>query len=360
MVQVGYQMQWGTKGRDDLGTIKSLGGNTVRLYHSIGLEDKHDHLGFLDYAHQLSVHVLPGIHTDLACNNLDCFDSWKAAVLNSFQRGYKQGDRWHQAIPIVILMNEPDFFSLRSECPGQADWCRAKAALSALDGFLAAEKEAGVRGGVNLTITWSFGMRTSVDGKITGPGVYGFQDMVAITQDPSKAHYVPRTPQEELAEAFRTRWVHSLNAAAPYSYIKQTVDAVYKQFEPHPWFIGEHGMSLQTREVITGDLQASNRDAQADGFYMGLSVFQFQQSYQKGYGSELNFGLFSLGNGKIGQTEEVFENGQSSTWPVYCLDTNLRRDGGLTDASDHRAEAVANGWGGSAATKGRCSKEFIV
>lgn len=180
--------------------------------------------------------------------------------------------------------------------------------------------------------------------------------MVAIIQDPSKAQYSPKSSRAELAEAFRTRWVHSLNAAAPYNYIKSVVNQVYKQFEPHPWFIGEHGMDFQTPSVIEGDLKASAQDAQGDGYYLGLSVFQFQQSYQKGNGGELNFGIFSLGDRKIGQTDEVFENGgQGSTWPVQCLNTNLDRDGGLNDANDHRAEAVAAGWGGTAVAKGRCS-----
>ena len=56
-----------------------------------------------------------------------------------------------------------------------------------------------------------------------GPGVYGFQDMVAGIADPSLAHYKPRASQADLAEAFRTRWVNSLNAAAPYAFIKQEI-----------------------------------------------------------------------------------------------------------------------------------------
>jgi len=357
MVQAGYAMQWGSKGRDDLGMMRALGANTVRLYHSIGLDSDHDHGAFLDYAHHLGMHVIPGIHT-IACKDFDCYEPWKAAVTKSLNAGYKQKDMWHESVAIVVLLNEPDFFNMQPSCPNQADWCRCKAALSALDGFVAAEKEAGVKGGANITITWSFGERTSVDGKLKGPGVYGFQDMVAILADPTLAHYKPKSSMADLNEAFNSRWVNSINNAAPYWYIKQTVEGVYKPFEPHPWFIGEHGDDHQTPKTITGDLVKSSADASAAGsYYMGMSVFQYQQSYSKGDGTELDFGLFSLGDTLIGQTDDVFENGESSKWPVYCLNTNLTRpsSGGITDTTDHRAEAVAAGWNGTTLQKGSCS-----
>merc|ERR1712232_459061 len=140
--------------------------------------------------------------------------------------------------------------------------------------------EAGVQGNTKMTITWSFGARTSVDGKVNGPGVYGFQDMVAIVANPALAHYTPKTPQSELAEAFKQRWVHSLNNAAPFSYTKSVVDGAYRQYNfVHPWFIGEHGDDKQIRDIITGDLRLSESEASAGGLYMGMSMFQFQQSY---------------------------------------------------------------------------------
>lgn len=359
MVQAGYAMQWGPKGRDDLGMMRALGANTVRLYHSIGLETDHDHTAFLDYADKLGMHVLPGVHTDntLQCTDLDCYEVWKSAVAKSLKAGYASNGTWHKAVAIVILLNEPDFINNNPACTGGGDWCRCKVALSAMDGFLAAEKEANISSTVNMTITWSFAQRKSVDGKVTGPGVFGFQDMVAIIADPSLAHYTPRTSQAELAEAFRTRWTHSVNNAAPYGVIKGDVDAVYKQFEPHPWFIGEHGDDHQPREIISGDLNQSAKDADAGGYYMGLSVFQFQQSYSKGLGTELDFGLFSLGTKKIGVTGDVFgKSPGKSTWPVYCLSSTLTRPttGGINDATDHRADAVALSWNGTTTGKGSC------
>merc|ERR1712214_134430 len=102
--------------------------------------------------------------------------------------------------------------------------CRVKAAISALDGVLAAEKEAGVGAGrVMFTVTWSFAMRESIDGKVEGPGIYGFQDMVAVLDDPKVAHYTPRSSLEELQEAFKTRWVHGLNTQSPWNFVRDLV-----------------------------------------------------------------------------------------------------------------------------------------
>merc|ERR1712216_780991 len=119
-------------------------------------------------------------------------------------------------------------------------------------------------------------------------------------------------------------------------------------------------MEWQKPDSIVKDSQAADADMQADNsYFLGLSVFQFQQAYQKG-GSELNFGIFSLGDKKIGDTDEVCDlNKKCRTWPVYCLNTNLDRGGGLIDDNDHRAEAVARGWNGSALGHGRCTAEQL-
>merc|ERR1719326_1004278 len=76
VTQEGYEAQWGPKGRDDLGMVKTLGGNAVRLYHSIGLETQHRHGPFLDRAQELGLHVISAFHTQMQCNNFDCFDAW--------------------------------------------------------------------------------------------------------------------------------------------------------------------------------------------------------------------------------------------------------------------------------------------
>merc|ERR1712087_425279 len=128
MLQASYMGQWGASGRDDLGTIAHLGGNAVRLYHSLGEGNDEDHSGFLNRSAEVGVNVLPGYHTYMACPDFDCFESWKQATLHGFQHGFQQGDDWHPAVAALILMNEPDLVH-----PGSGPVGRIKLVLSALD-----------------------------------------------------------------------------------------------------------------------------------------------------------------------------------------------------------------------------------
>lgn len=349
--QAGYEMQWGPKGRDDLGQMRRLGANTVRLYHSLGDEGTHDHAGFLDRAQELSLDVMAGFHTYMPCPQNDCYESWKAAATAGFKVGFKKDGKWHPAISTLILLNEPDF----TPCPDNKAWCRVKKALSSLEGVLAAEEEAGVSAGRELfTITWSFAIFTSLDGKVKGPGIFGFQDMVAGVANPSLAQYTPRGPVKRLQDAFAKRWVHSLNTQSPWSFVKEQVESVYHQFLPHRWFIGEYGANGQTNTTIISDLQDMEEHAKTHNeSFWGATFFQFQTAYEKG-GSELNFGMYSLGNESIGETGEVCSGSTCNTkYKVYCLNTNLPWFE-KTPPLSHRAEAVAAAWNGSAEGGGRC------
>jgi len=361
MVQVGYQAQWGAEGRDDLGVMARLGANAVRLYHSLGLSVDKDHSAFLDYAGRHGITVLPGYHTELAndpteCPDFDCFDTWKEATLQGFRHGYKQGDEWHAAIGGLVLLNEPDFFEGAPKCKGRGALCHVKASISALDGLLAAEKEANITSTerVKLTIAWSFAMRTSIDGKVSGPGLFGFQDIVAGVTDPSIAGYTPRATLEELGAAFRTRWVHSLNTQAPWSFVRDVIGQNYEQFLPIPWFIGEYGANGQPKSVIQRDLVVMQREVEKEGAFLGVAFFQFQTAYFKG-GSEMNFGLFELQKGEaVTETAPVCDRvaRDCRAWPVHCLAPELSF---LPGSLSRRASAVASAWGGVVdVSRGRC------
>jgi len=345
MVQIGYETQWGPKGRDDLGMMSQLGANSVRLYHSLGVEADHDHGAFLDRAWALGLHAQIATHTYMPCPNDDCYDSWKKAVKAGFGNGFKKDGGWHPGVHMVILLNEP---------PGSAP-SRVRRALSALEGLLDAEKDAGIEPGrVKLTVTWNFAESTSIDGKVTGPGVYGFQDMVAATANPSLAGYTPRTSVLELSDAFKNRWIHGLNVQAPWSFVKGQVQDHYAQFLPHQWFIGEYGAEWQTQATIESELQDMDKLAASNVGFAGVNMFQFQTAYAKG-GSELHFGIFSLGNQKLGDVD-VCSGNDCDTFPVYCLDTELTWFD-RTPERNHRAEAVAKGWGGSVNGRGRCNAQ---
>lgn len=350
MLQDGYGTQWGEHGRDDLQVMKNLGANTVRLYHSLGLGVEKSHAGFLDRAHDLGMNVMAGYHTENAndpseCPGYDCFDTWKSATLEGFKFGFAKNGGWHPAVSALVLLNEPDFFDDAPKCQPRGAWCRVKAALSALDGVLAAEKEAGVDvGRTKFTVAWSFAIKTSIDNKVTGPGLFGFQDIVAGIQDPAIANYTPRASQEVLAATFSSRWIHGLNTQSPWDFVKDLVSKDYAQFSPTPWFIGEYGANGQTKDVIQKDLGSMQSFAESESDFLGVAFFQFQTTYWKG-GAEMNFGLFALRDDIAGKTGPLCDklNPNCRTWPVHCLTPTLS----FLPADLARAGAVAAAWGGS-------------
>jgi len=195
-----------------------------------------------------------------------------------------------------------------------------------------------------LTVTWSFAERTSIDGTLTGPGIFGFQDMVAGIANPQIAGYSPRTSLAQLERAFSTRWVHGINTASPWTFVERMVSEHYSQFRPIPWFLGEYRANLETSVVIRSDLEAMDRLANDGDDFLGATFFQFQAAHQNG-GLAKNYGLFALGNSVIGQTGQICDRSSPcATWPIHCLSTDLTWLSG--EAAD-RAEAVAAEWGGS-------------
>merc|ERR1719400_2056912 len=349
MLQIGYEEQWGAKGRNDLGVMSNLGANGVRLFNSLGMDINRDHGTFLDYSQKVGLNVMPGYHVEPSkirgqCPEFDCFKKWKKATLDGFERGYRKGDAWHPAVAMAILLNEADGFGSLPECQPRGAWCRVKAAISALDGVLAAEREVGVDAGrVKFTVTWSFATLESIDGKVRGPGNYGFQDMVAAMQNPQIAKYTPRTPLEDLQQAFRTRWVHGLNTKSPWNFVRDIISKDYQQFRPIPWFIGEYGASGQDEASIQADLVGMQAHALEDSAFVGAAFLQFQTNYWKG-GAEMDYGMFGLGEGKLGETGEVCQPGQGCRrWPVHCLTTTLPW---LEGSKAHRAQAASRAWGG--------------
>merc|ERR1719424_13080 len=84
----------------------------------------------------------------------DCHDTIKDAYAKNLQGGFLEDGYYHNAIGVVNVMNEPDF--LGSEL-------YLKAMVTAFDGILSAEKDAGVKKWNDgtlprLTITWSFAL----------------------------------------------------------------------------------------------------------------------------------------------------------------------------------------------------------
>merc|ERR1740123_758690 len=151
----------------------------------------------------------------------------------------------------------------------------------------------------------------------------------------------------------KTRWwVHGLNTQSPWNFVRDLISQDYSRFHPIPWFIGEYGGNGQDEDVIRRDLESMQAHALGNEAFLGAAFFQFQTTYWKG-GAEMNFGLFGLGEEKIGETGEVCELG-CRTWPVHCLTTDLSW---LPGSKANRARAVAVAWGGLIDHASLCSSE---
>jgi hypothetical protein len=183
-----------------------------------------------------------------------------------------------------------------------------------------------------------------------------------VVKDPSIVNYTPKTPQKDFELAFQRRWINCVNVQAPYSYVKEFIGSGYEEtVGAIPWFIGEYGALWNTADEIERDMQAIDADARDSTPFVGSAFFQFQTSYRKGFGTERNFGIFSLGD-KIHQTGDVcnaFLDGElvdCARFSVQCLSTNL--DGfNLPAEANYRAQAVARAWGGSLAGPGICPSQ---
>jgi len=364
IAQEGYASQFAASGRDDLGMMRTLGANAVRTYHSLGLESKHNHGQFLDRAHDLGLHTLLGFHTQNVCPDFNCFDSWKAAALTGFKNGLQKGDSYHPAVSMMILHDEPDILNFGGNPPpvcvtGSEGKCRVRAALSALDGLLAAEQEAKISNASlpNLTIAWSFDLKTSIDGKITGEGYFGFQDMIAGTANPKIADYTPVMGKDALLAAFNSRWVHAINTQSDWAFIKEKVQGNYNQFLPKPWFISAFRGDTLAESEIQAQLKEMDAEAANGGAFLGVTMYSFQVDYMQ-TGAPQTYGIFGLGNQTIGSTEAVYQedvnthDATSAQWTVPCLDPKFPRD--------HRADAVAAAWKGSIKGHGVCSNIAIT
>jgi hypothetical protein len=362
--------------------IDDLGATSLRTYHSIGLNSKDDHGGFLDRAKDLGLHVMAGYHTQMVCgNDFNCFQSWKDATAKAFQAGFMPpGNKtWHSAVSMLILMEQPDgldfvatngelncsLYLNQSGVPKQKqvmNRCWLKAVLSAMDGVLAAEQEAGVNATnspVKLAVAWTGTPRDSIDGVVKGgTGYFGFRDVMVGAKDPNgTVGYMPVVGNKTLLAAFKNRWVHATNTESPYKMVKDTISAgVYNQFLPNPWFISSWSTNKRSEAEITSNLQAIANDASANGPFLGASVSQFQKEYQV---DGVENGLFDLGpasNAKMNDTDTVCDEDVKTKspvcskggLPVYCLQ----------QSSDvQRASGVASAFGGKVQGRGLCQSE---
>lgn len=365
LVQAGYQNQWGEEGRDDLGTISRLGANAVRVWKSFGIESAHSHGQFLDRAQEVGLYVIPGFETDMVCDDFDCYQSWYNAATTAFNLGYLSGGAWHPTIRMIVLLDQPDALNFQGtitppEKPttdaGKAK-ARVRASLSALDGFLRAEQDAQVTDTdkVNITIAWGTGPLTSIDGKETGYGYYGFQDMIAGVADPSIADYTLKgVTLDELQAAYKSRWTNSMDSYSDWDYIRGKLDPKYDSAFPNaPWFLSSFDGNKQSFDSMVQDLTETLGEAKKGGSFLGVTFRQFQLSYDV---PNTAYGMFGLGDGTIGigetgdvcQEDVIHHTPTCQKWPVFCL---------TSTTETRQPEAIAKVWNGTFESRGLCTSK---
>merc|ERR1712038_1735923 len=143
--------------------------------------------------------------------------------------------------------------------------------------------------------------------------------------------------------------MHGLNTKSPWNFVRDIISKDYHQFRPIPWFIGEYGASGQDEDSIRADLESMQALSVEDPAFVGVAFLQFQTNYWKG-GAGMDYGMFGLGEGKLGETGEVCEPGYGCRrFPVHCLTAKMPW---LEGSKAHRAQAVAAAWSASIGWRG--------
>lgn len=364
MAQEGFQPQWHTM-RDDLGMIRKMGGSAVRIYAGIGSDIYSDHSKFLDRCQSLGLNVIVDFFTPGLCDDFDCSAQWKKAALNALKvQGYMKDGSWHPAVKLIMLINEPDNLpfttsttGLPPECENDVSGkpkaqCRVKAVLSAFDGLLQAEKEAGMAvQTVFVGVAWSWSARTSIDAVETAE-LYGFQDMKAAITNPFSAGYVFLTG--DAATQWSARWVNAINSPAQWSFIKEKVNDRYAPYQDQKFLISQMNPDDNSAQDLTADLKHIDDAAKTGGPFLGVVYNGFQSDYTD---IAAFTRLFSLGDTKLTDMNICREDPRTPEfkdcvqYPLYCLT--------LGDKGDHVTK-VSKAWGGDPSNAvGLCKGQLV-
>jgi len=285
---------WGSRYRGDLHVIKALGANHIRLY---GNNPANDHREFLDAAHRIGLRVIVGmsdwpfVQSPNNCWNsdFDCYSQGKEAYLANLNKGFLLEDgQYHPAIAQVVAINEADLKLPSLRQPKQ--FC--KSIISAIDGMLDAERLAHATGAkVNFTATFSFGICWACGDYNKLPSLGQMQELRIAFLNPLAYGYQPRN---NLAQFYYFRFMNSFNTANSAGDVQSLFLSTYeKAFPAVPVVIQEyHSPHVPDQQQDLHDILNLSRHSSV---LLGISFFEYQVRYDKG-GSELNFGLFGLGD----------------------------------------------------------------
>lgn len=372
----------GTGGRGDLANLKGMGANTVRLY---GNDPRYNKRQFLDVAFENELQVIDGLSSypynqggamcATSVMGADCHDTISFAYGQNLDRGFlvggskaSGGGRYHPALAIINVMNEPDFLG------DDGEFNYLKAMVSAFDGIITAEKQRKVEPWTNgklpkLTMTWSFATsslgvdvcdeRHFIEDKTAecGPGTIFMIQFYRVLSDPvNTVNYNPRN--SDLMDHYQKRFINSVNLFNEPAYIETALLEPYRKlsmFKDIHLFFGEwhNNPNLPFTETALRDALTKLTGPPSEPPLVGASYFQYQIAYNKN-GTERNFGMFALGEEVIGRTGYILGDVAASHL-VNCLKP-VPFPGSETSA----AQVVSEVWQGTGASSSCSSANHNV
>jgi hypothetical protein len=384
---------WGPSGRNDLKIIKGMGATVVRTY---GIGSDLNHTRFLDYAHSLSLKVMPGfadypyMRTGSDCGEKrmkvltgclrdwqhDCHDVIKQQYKMMLENGYTIVDesgkrRYHPALLTITLINEAELkiYGYNSRELGHDAW-HAKVAVSATDGLLSAEDELEIEGPRPLlTATVSLARCPSCKSvRMNFPGCNAQMPTLCTLADYYHGFMDPEgflgyTPKHDLEKMYKYRWVNSYNTPRPAREICQEGDQMVREYAQGPLgkvpiYIAEFHHSFLSSKQFGADItmakniiegKDSNSCGVARSPLIGFNLFEYAVAYWKGSGSEggtaMRYGMWGLGSKVLGHTKAEAGNPSQTVDCIYPA----RIGGGYASKSDdtnakYAIEALGGKW----------------
>jgi len=341
--------QWGCPGRGDLTLMAQMGANVVRLY---GNDPNFTHDSFLDEAESLGLGVIPGIsdwpyiqgqdycslwsdsvdemswYHGLAGKQLhDCHNRIKESYLGNLINGFMVNDTYHPGMRAMIAVNEPELKL------GNTPKHWAKAVISALDGMLSAEEEAGLTSPeLPITVTVSFMVCSHCEKFSNKPALGQMWTLRDAMRQPHKYNYKPK---HNLSAFYDERFINSFNTGNPAFEIEDLFLNDYSNspdgFAGTPVFIAEyHSPSEPVSRDLATILSITNKSKEL----LGISFFEWINRHDEG--GHTDWGIFNL---KVPIITRMINNG---TW------YNIRS---LVPSKDQHgnsiALSIAEAYGGS-------------
>jgi hypothetical protein len=265
------------------------------------------------------------------------------------------------------LVDKPDYLNFIGSADGgppecgeeqlSKSKCGTRAAISALDGLLTAEKEANLTGSPYLAVAWSMNAMFSIDGSVTGAGISAFHDMESSVADPTLVEYNDvHLSQEDLAAAWDTRGINALDTQSPWEFLTAQIVEKYSVLSKpaRPWFIADFDYAVPQGRKLADSLPAMGAAAvDSSNPFIGAVFTKFQRDYTLNSGVLGMFGLGSAKSESYGHVTPCWEDvltgvQHCDTLTVYCLDVAAGDPG--------RADAMNTAWGGSMRLQGTCNK----